>query len=284
MNTTNQQQDMSSNFHIRVKNIIDDNNKNDIQKSESIIKVLNKITDDIANLSFSNKDEFDEYIGKNLGDDMRKIVRKIGNSATLIHDDQFYQLVSIMAGLHMSATASLLISHDMIGQMNMHKVVSVNQMKAHFDTMKKQFSDEMEKSIGQFGIKMNNTNLAIQKNLDAFDEKIKNKQIEHANGIGKILDETKQRTLTECANAVQSVKKAVKDMDDSTQAMFDDFKSQKERMEQETLDKLNNDLARLFVSETKRFFNNLKVYLLIGAGGAGSLATLLTIYIVKHWN
>ncbi|MFZ6753835.1 hypothetical protein ACO0KY_10730 [Undibacterium sp. Dicai25W] len=258
----------------RIQNILDSENIADKDKSESIIKLMTVFSTDFTELHFSDKNGFDEFIGKNLGPEMRAVVRKITNNSSLIHDDQLFQVISILSTMHTSAIANLIISYDLFKQMIKQRENAILEMKNHFDGMLKTFTNDI-------GSKLDTGIETMKSNLNTFDLRVREKQIEHANSLNGILTSAKTNTMVELSKAMSDLKSKLSDMNESSKEIVKDFKQQKLVMEQETLDKLSDEISTLFMQHTKQFFKNLKFWMIIGATCISSLATVFVSHYIR---
>ena len=264
----------TASFHTRLQNILDGQNFADKEKSESIIKLMTGLATDFSKLQFSDKNEFDEFIGNNLGQEMRLIVRNITNNANLVHDDQLFQIISILTTLHTSAIANLIISYDMFSQMIKQRDSAIAEMKSHFDGMLKTFTNDI-------GSKLDTGAQVMQSNLDTFDERVRAKQIEHTNNLNSILNSAKTNTIVELSKAMSDLKIKIVDMNESSKEIVKDFKQQKLAMEKETLEKLSDEISTLFIAQSKQFFKNLKFWMIVSASCLSSLATMFFTHYIR---
>ncbi|HHR0797905.1 hypothetical protein N7638_05670 [Achromobacter mucicolens] len=261
-------------FHTRIQNILDGQNISDKDKSENIIKLMTSLTNDFATLQFKDKNEFDEFIGKNLGQEMRAVVRKISNNASLIHDDQLFQVISILSTLHTSTIANLIISYDMFNQMVRQRDNAIAEMKSQFDSMLSKFTNDV-------GTKIDIGSSVIQSNIELLTGQASEKQKEYMQVLIGFMGKAKQEMVNDVSKVMVELKQKLADMDSSSKEIVSDFKAQKAEMEKETLEKLNNDITTVFMEQTKQFFKNLKFWMLIGSSCLSALATAFFLHYMR---
>jgi len=261
-------------FHTRIQNILDGQNITDKDKSENIIKLMTSLTNDFATLQFKDKNEFDEFIGKNLGQEMRAVVRKISNNASLIHDDQLFQVISILSTLHTSAIANLIISYDIFTQMTKQRDNAISEMKAQFDGMLSKFTNDV-------GNKIDIGSSVIQSNIELITGQASEKQKEYMQVLIGFMGNAKKEMVNDVSKVMVELKQKLADMDSSSKEIVSDFKRQKAEMEKETLESLNKDISTVFLNETKQFFKNLKFWMLIGSSCLSALATAFFLHYMR---
>jgi hypothetical protein len=271
MNTA---QNSNTTFHSRIQNILDSQSITDKDKSDNIVKLMNSLTNDFATLQFKDKNEFDEFIGKNLGPDMRAVVRKISNNANLIHDDQLFQVISILSTLHTSAIANLIISYDMFSQMVRQRDRAIAEMKAQFDGMLSTFKTDV-------GTQLDNGLGHMQANLESLTGQAEKKQSEYMQVLIGFMGNAKKEMVNDVSKVIVELKTKLADMDASSKEIVSDFKAQKAKMEQETLDTLKEQLVQIFIEQTVLFFRSLKFWMIISASCISALATMFFAYYMK---
>lgn len=297
MNTTN------SNFHEIMSKILSSENKTDREKTESIIKILNSITTDIANLSYQNKSEFDEFIGQHLGDEMRVVVRKIANNANLVNDDQLFQIISTLTTLHTSAIANITISLDMFTQMTKQREKALQEQRVHYEQMLGEFIGKVGGKLDS-GIETFNTNLNTvvdnkvqalkdteNTTIDGMNKRINTKLIEVSNAL-----EGARKDVADTMRDVQLSKKSIEKemlttLKNDIMEKFDrlhtdiksDFNSLKNDMKFE-FDNTRDDIKKDFGEKTSTFFSNLKIGVIAGSFALGVLTLSIGLYINDYKN
>lgn len=297
MNTTN------SNFQERISKILSSENITDKAKSESIIKILTSTTTEIANLSYKDKSEFDEFIGQHLGDDMRAVIRKITNNATLVNDDQLFQIISTLTTLHTSAIANITISLDMFTQMTKQREKALQEQRVHYEQMLGKFIAEVGGKLDS-GIKTFNSNLNIvvdQKvqtlketentTIDGMNKKIDRK----LNEVQSALDGATTKIAGTMANVESSKKSIEKDMlttfkrdikkefDELSSEIKDDFNDLRENIRL-TFDNTRDDIKRDFQDGSDNFFSGIKLRIVFGIFISNLLCIMVGVFLNDYKN
>jgi len=297
MNTTN------SNFQERISKILSSENITDKAKSESIIKILTSTTTEIANLSYKDKSEFDEFIGQHLGDDMRAVIRKITNNATLVNDDQLFQIISTLTTLHTSAIANITISLDMFTQMTKQRERALQEQRVHYEQMLSKFIGEVGGKLDS-GIETFNSNLntVVDKKvqalkdtenttIDGMNKRINTKLIEVSNALDGARQDV-AGTMRELMFSKKEIEKQMlttlkndikREFDDLHGDIKSDFNSLKEDMKFE-FDNTRDDIKKDFGEKTSTFFSNLKIGVIAGSFALGVLTLSIGLYINDYKN
>ena len=297
MNTTN------SNFHERISKILSNENITDKAKSDSIIKILTSTTTEIANLSYENKSEFDEFIGQHLGDEMRAVMRKITNNASLVNDDQLFQIISTLTTLHTSAIANITISLDMFTQMTKQREKALQDQRVHYEQMLGEFIGKVGGKLDS-GIKTFNSNLNTvvdnkvqalkdteNTTIDGMNKRINTKLIEVKDAL-----EGARKDVADTMRDIESSKKAIekemlttlkndikREFDNLHRDIKSDFKSLKNDMKLE-FDNTRDDIKSDFGEKTSTFFSNLKIGVIAGSFALGVLTLSIGLYINDYKN
>lgn len=297
MNATN------SNFHERISKILSNENITDKAKSDSIIKILTSTTTEIANLSYENKSEFDEFIGQHLGDEMRAVIRKITNNANLVNDDQLFQIISTLTTLHTSAIANITISLDMFTQMTKQREKALQDQRVHYEQMLGEFIGKVGGKLDS-GIKTFNSNLNTvvdnkvqalkdteNTTIDGMNKRINTKLIEVKDAL-----EGARKDVADTMRDIESSKKAIekemlttlkndikREFDNLHRDIKSDFKSLKNDMKLE-FDNTRDDIKSDFGEKTSTFFSNLKIGVIAGSFALGVLTLSIGLYINDYKN
>lgn len=297
MNATN------SNFHERISKILSNENITDKAKSDSIIKILTSTTTEIANLSYENKSEFDEFIGQHLGDEMRAVMRKITNNASLVNDDQLFQIISTLTTLHTSAIANITISLDMFTQMTKQREKALQDQRVHYEQMLGEFIGKVGGKLDS-GIKTFNSNLNTvvdnkvqalkdteNTTIDGMNKRINTKLIEVKDAL-----EGARKDVADTMRDIESSKKAIekemlttlkndikREFDNLHRDIKSDFKSLKNDMKLE-FDNTRDDIKSDFGEKTSTFFSNLKIGVIAGSFALGVLTLSIGLYINDYKN
>lgn len=297
MNTTN------SNFHERISKILSNENITDKAKSDSIIKILTSTTTEIANLSYENKSEFDEFIGQHLGDDMRALIRKITNNASLVNDDQLFQIISTLTTLHTSAIANITISLGMFTQMTKQREKALQDQRVHYEQMLGEFigkvGGKLDSGIETFNSNLNtvvDNKVQVLKDtenttIDGMNKRINTKLIE----VKDVLDGARQDVAGTMRELMFSKKEIEKEMlttlkndikrefDNLHRDIKSDFNSLKNDMKLE-FDNTRDDIKGDFGEKTSTFFSNLKIGVIAGSFALGVLTLSIGLYINDYKN
>lgn len=297
MNATN------SNFHERISKILSNENITDKAKSDSIIKILTSTTTEIANLSYENKSEFDEFIGQHLGDEMRAVMRKITNNASLVNDDQLFQIISTLTTLHTSAIANITISLDMFTQMTKQREKALQDQRVHYEQMLGEFIGKVGGKLDS-GIKTFNSNLNTvvdnkvqalkdteNTTIDGMNKRINTKLIEVKDAL-----EGARKDVADTMRDIESSKKAIekemlttlkndikREFDNLHRDIKKDFNSLKEDMKFQ-FDNTRDDIKSDFGEKTSTFFSNLKIGVIAGSFALGVLTLSIGLYINDYKN
>lgn len=297
MNATN------SNFHERISKILSNENITDKAKSDSIIKILTSTTTEIANLSYENKSEFDEFIGQHLGDEMRAVIRKITNNANLVNDDQLFQIISTLTTLHTSAIANITISLGMFTQMTKQREKALQEQRVHYEQMLGEFIGKVGGKLDS-GIETFNSNLNTvvdnkvqalkdteNTTIDGMNKRINTKLIEVKDAL-----EGARKDVADTMRDIESSKKAIekemlttlkndikREFDNLHRDIKSDFKSLKNDMKLE-FDNTRDDIKSDFGEKTSTFFSNLKIGVIAGSFALGVLTLSIGLYINDYKN
>lgn len=297
MNTTN------LNFHERITNILSRENITDKAKSDSIIKILTSTTTEIANLSYKDKSEFDEFIGQHLGDEMRAVIRKITNNANLVNDDQLFQIISTLTTLHTSAIANITISLDMFTQMTKQREKALQDQRVHYEQMLGEFTAKVGGKLDS-GIETFNSNLntVVDKKvqalkdtenatIDGMNKRINTKLIEVSNAL-----EGARKDVADTMREIELSKKAIekemlttlkndikREFDNLHRDIKNNFNTLQSDMKFE-FDEARDDIKKDFGEKTSTFFSNLKIGVIAGSFALGVLTLSIGLYINDYKN
>lgn len=297
MNTTN------SNFHEKITNILSRENITDKAKSDSIIKILTSTTTEIANLSYKDKSEFDEFIGQHLDDDMRAVIRKITNNATLVNDDQLFQIISTLTTLHTSAIANITISLDMFTQMTKQREKALQDQRVHYEQMLNKFIGEvggkLDSGIGAFNSNLNTVvdqKVQTLKDTENITIDVMNKKIDKKlSEVQSALDGATAKIAGTMANVESSKKSIERDMlttfkkdiknefDDLSSEIKDDFNDLRENIKL-TFDNTRDDIKRDFQDNSENFFSGIKLRIVFGIFITNLLSIMFGMFLNDYKN
>lgn len=262
----------------RITNVLN-SDMSEQDKQKGLIKVHNKILTEIYEIGFDNQTAFNEYLFKNFDYDTRQVITKIVNNSSMIHNDQIYQILSIMLSLHISAQANILINNESI------KLISVKNLEL-MGMLDKKHKTILDNSEGYFQTKQSiikkdilDHQNEIAKKLDMFEKSITETvdnvksvvRVEQTKHINELLKQYTDKINPIIKDNLDTAKNINKNLETNLAEFYNNI------VEHQT--KFNKEMNEQFNEQLKAFLTNLKLWMFLATGVFSSFATL---FLYKH--